>query len=69
LTGSGESGFTVASMLRESPAANGPLWRSELSVAGPGLKSIFDASYGSAADDADDAAVDAASMAVDGGAG
>jgi hypothetical protein len=56
-------------MLRESPAANGPVWRSELSVAGPGLKSIFDASYGSAADDADGAAGDGAGMAVDGVAG
>jgi hypothetical protein len=53
-------------MLSESPAANGPLWRSELSVAGPELKSIFDVSYGSAADDPDG---DSAEVAVEGGAG
>jgi len=43
-TGSGTSGFTIASMLSALPDANGPVWRVVLSLAGPGLKSIFEMS-------------------------
>src|SRR5690349_21646482 len=53
-TGLSTSGFTIASRLNASPLANGPVCRSVLNLAGPGLKSILDWSYGSAAG-ADDA--------------
>src|SRR2546429_9877881 len=43
-TGLGASGFSGASILSASPAANAPLCGSALSAAGPGLKSIFDVS-------------------------
>jgi hypothetical protein len=43
-TNSEVSGFSVASSESELPEENGPVWRSELKVAGPGLKSISEVS-------------------------
>ena len=40
-TGAGSSGLSVAPMLSEAPSAKAPLWRSFVSTAAGGLKSIF----------------------------
>jgi hypothetical protein len=56
-------------MLGALPDANGPVWRSLLSFAGPGLKSIFDTSYESSCGADAGAAAAAAGGAADAGGG
>ncbi len=40
-TGEGSSGFSSAPMLSEAPSAKAPVWRSEVTLAGTGFKSIL----------------------------
>ncbi|KGW80196.1 hypothetical protein Y046_5929 [Burkholderia pseudomallei MSHR2990] len=39
------SGWSAASKLNAEPAANGPVWRVCVTIAGPGLKSMRDGAY------------------------
>src|SRR3954469_9991682 len=48
LTGEASSGLISGAMLREAPSAKAPVWRSALTLAGVGFRSIFEMSYLSA---------------------
>src|SRR5262245_5823862 len=53
LTGDGSSGLSSGPMLSAAPSANAPLWRSDVTLAGTGFRSIFDTSYASTGAGAD----------------
>src|SRR5690349_8939150 len=64
-TGDGSSGSSAAPLLRAAPSAKAPLWRSLVTFAGTGFRSILATSYGSAGRPHDASSARDASAATD----